>query len=290
VLAEHCWDIIGLLLLSGMVSFTYQRLGWTWMSISTVPITIIGAALGILLGFRSNEAYNRYNEARTLWGAIVNACRTLTRQILTLIAGQPECQVQEIRRETVYLVIALGHSLRRQLWRQQPAEDLQRLFPESEVGELLRNRNIPDAILHEIARKIQEAADRGWIHAMHVSLLHETIRDLSNAQGGRERIKNTPIPRSYTYVTHKIVIAYCLALPFGLLSELGLVMPLAALLISFVFLMLNRFAMLIEDPFCTTYSGLPLLSITRNIEINLRQRLGESRLPEEVTPVDNILP
>lgn len=78
-----------MLSLSVTVAFLYNRLGWRWLSISTVPLTIIGASLGILLGFRSNEAYNRYNEARTLWGSIVNASRTLTRQILTLISSNP---------------------------------------------------------------------------------------------------------------------------------------------------------------------------------------------------------
>lgn len=154
---------------------------------------------------------------------------------------------------------------------------------------MLANRNIPDAILNAVAVRIQTAMAQGWLHPVHVSIFHESLRDLSNAQGGCERIKSTPIPRSYTYVSYKIVIAYCLALPFGLVAELGGAMPVAALLISFVFLMLSRFATLIEDPFCTTYSGLPLLAITRTIEVNLRQRLGERSLPEDIQPVNDVL-
>lgn len=289
ILKDHGAELIGFFLISVAVSLAYHQLRWTWLAISTVPLTITGAALGILLGFRSNEAYNRYNEARTLWGAIVNASRTATRQILTLISSEPESEAHELHRDSIYLVIAFPHALRCQLWRSDASEFLRRLIPESDLTDLLESRDVPDAILHEVARRVQIALARNWLHPMHAVLIHDSVRDLSNAQGGCERIKSTPIPRTYTFVSDKLVSAYCLALPFGFAADLGAGMPLVVLLIAFVYLMLNNFATQIEDPFCTTASGLPLLSISRAIEIKLRQRLGESKLPEEIAPVDNVL-
>lgn len=290
VLGEHAVELSALFVFSTLIGLAYGKLGWRWLSISTVPLTVVGGALGILLGFRSNEAYNRYNEARTLWGSIVNASRTLARQLLTLVSGEPADSVRTLQQEAVHLQIAFAHALRCQLWGRNASEEIGPLVPASELADLRTQRNVPDAILHLIAKRVQVAAVCDWLHTLHVGILQETLRDLSNAQGGCERIKSTPIPRSYTFVSHKIVLAYCMALPFGLADGLGVAMPLAALLISFVFLLLDRFANQIEDPFCTTYSGLPLFTITRTIEVNLRQRLGETTLPEDVKPVDNILP
>jgi ion channel-forming bestrophin family protein len=289
VFQEHWQQFLALLVISVSVYGAFHFLNWRWLAIPSQPLTIVGAALGIMLGFRSNEAYNRYAEARALWGALVNASRNLTREVLTLLRPEHPEDARELQHQIICHQIAFVHALRCQLWRHDPFPEIQPFVSAEELERLKSERNVPNAILQGLAERIQEAWKRGWIHDLHVGMIHKTLGDITDAQGGCERIKNTPIPRSYTYVAHRIVFGFCCALPFGLVDLMGAGMPFASLLVAFTFLMLDRFGKLIEDPFCTTYSGLPLLSITRTIEVNLRQRLGQTSLPPDLKPVDGVL-
>lgn len=283
-----------------LVTIAYTEFDLEQLSITTPPLTIVGVTLGILLGFRSNEAYNRYWEARTLWGGLVNHSRTYTRLILTLIppcytdgANEAEHAVKAehavFHREMIYRQIAFVHALRCHLRRVPVFDDITDLLPPPELAQLKNERNVPAAILHRAGERLRDAWRRGWLQDFHVMSINDTLTELTNVQGGCERIKNTPIPRGYTFLTHKIVIGYCCALPFGLVETLGTITPLVVLLVAFTFLILDRFGRIIEDPFCTDHNSLPLNSLARTIEINLRQRLGESDLPDDLQPTDGVL-
>jgi putative membrane protein len=89
-------------------------LGWTWVALSHVPLSIFGGAIGVIVGFRNNSSYQRWWEARTVWGSIVNYSRTLGRQALTLIQAGAEEQdkVWRMRRNVVFHQIAYVHALR----------------------------------------------------------------------------------------------------------------------------------------------------------------------------------
>ncbi|HZN12479.1 MAG TPA: bestrophin family ion channel [Blastocatellia bacterium] len=298
VLRAHRRRLVGIFLLSLLVTVLYTRFGMTQLAITTVPLTIVGVALSILLGFRNNEAYNRYWEARTLWGGLVNSSRTFARLVLTLIppcvpnGAGPACATPEhaaYHREMVYRVIAFAHALRCHLRRQDPFGELAPLIAAGEVEALRGERNVPAALLHTLGERVRDAWQRGWVQDFHLIDLHATLTEMTNVQGGCERIKNTPIPLTYTYVSNKIVLAYCLALPFGLVETLGAATPVVVIFISFTFLTLDRFGKLIEDPFCTTSSGLPLGALSRTVEVNLRQRLGERDLPPDVEPAKGVL-
>lgn len=300
VIRAHAIPLSLVFVLAVFVSVAYVWFGWVQLSITTPPLTIVGVTLGILLSFRSNEAYNRYWEARTLWGSLVNSSRTYARLILTLI---PPCRIDgaiateqpihpehaAFHREMVYRQIAFVHALRCHLRRVPIFDQINDFLPPSELARLTGERNVPAAILHRAGERLRDAWQRGWLQDFHVMSINDTLTELTNVQGGCERIKNTPIPRGYTFVTHKIVIGYCCALPFGLVETLGWATPIVVLFVAFTFLILDRFGRLIEDPFCADYNSLPLNSLARTIEINLRQRLGESDLPDDLRPVDGVV-
>jgi putative membrane protein len=107
---------------------------------------------------------------------------------------------------------------------------------------------------------------------------------ICDVQGGCERIKGTPIPWSYTVLTHSIVAAYCFALPFGLIATTKLATPLVVALIAYAFLGLDAVGDELEEPFGADENDLPLDMLTRTIEVNLRQALGESSLPPMLKP------
>jgi ion channel-forming bestrophin family protein len=103
-------------------------------------------------------------------------------------------------------------------------------------------------------------------------------------QGGCERIRATPIPWSYTVLMHTIVAAYCFALPFGLVATTKLLTPVVVVLIAYAFLGLDAVGDELEQPFGREENDLPLDAISSTIELNLRQLLGETDLPELAEP------
>ena len=106
--------------------------------------------------------------------------------------------------------------------------------------------------------------------------LDGTLDDLADAQGGTERIKNTPMPKQYDYFPQLFVQIYCLVLPLAMVSSLGWLTPLGSTLVGFIFLALDKIGRDLENPFDNSVYDVPLTSICKTIEVNLRQMLGET--------------
>lgn len=265
------------------------RWGYFHQDFTVLPFTLIGLALGIFLGFRNNTSYDRFWEGRRLWGALVNTTRSFTRQILTLVGPPPSVdgekpgadaeEVVEFRREMVYRLIGYVHSFRWHLRDQDRVDDLARWLPASEIEGLRAELNRPTAILQRIGDRLREAWDKGWIHPMHLPVLEQSLVALTDIQGGCERIKNTPIPMSYTTLIHQIVAIYCFSLPFGIVKTVGQLTPFVVAFVAYAFFGLDAVGDEIEQPFGLDPNDLPLSALSRMIEVNLRQRLGEKDLP-----------
>lgn len=288
------YRIAGVVLLAITVTAAELNLGWH-SDLHALPFTLIGFALSIFLGFRNNTAYDRWWEGRKLWGALINTTRSSARQLLTLIGEVPEGRTLSsaekdelalLQAELVRRVIAFAHALRLSL---RDIDDLSVLtsFLSAEEVEALRSEtNRPSAISKGTADRIRAAWGRGWIHPLHVGILEQSLVALTDIQGACERIKNTPIPLSYTTLIHRIVAVYCYGLPFGLVSEVGALTPVVVLVVSYSFFGLDTIGDEIEQPFGLDDNDLPLDQMSRLIEVNLRQRLGETDLPPLLVPVD----
>jgi putative membrane protein len=118
--------------------------------------------------------------------------------------------------------------------------------------------------------------------------MDETLTELTNIQGGCERIKTTPLPKQYDYFPRVLVLFFCLLLPFGMVEGLRLLTPIASTSLSFIFITLDRIGRDIETPFENTVHDTPMTTLSRTIEINLRQLMGENH-PDEVHPVSGFL-
>ena len=233
-----------------------------------------------------------------LWGALINTTRSLTRQVLTLISEVPEGrtlsseekkQIRGLQVELVRRVIAFTHALRLSLRDVDDLSDLTPFLPAEEVEALKKETNRPSAISKGTADRIMTAWGKGWIHPLHVGILEASLVSLTDIQGACERIKNTPIPLSYTTLIHRIVAVYCFGLPFGVVAEVGVLTPIVVLVVSYAFFGLDTIGDEIEQPFGSDDNDLPLDAMSRLIEVNLRQRLGETDLPPLMKPVDEYL-
>jgi putative membrane protein len=262
------------------VTLLHDRYKVFTTSLTVAPFTLIGLALGIFLGFRNNTSYDRFWEGRKLWGALVNTSRSVARQIFTLVDTD-----DETRRELVYRMLAYVHGLRIHLRDIPSVDDLAPFLPEEELVALPDENNRPNAIAHRMGERFRELFDAGKIDVMHLPVLEESLTRMLDIQGGCERIKSTPIPYSYNVLMHRIVGVYCFALPFGLVATLHDATPWVVALVAYAFFGLDAVGEQIEEPFGLDVNDLPLDGLCTTIEMNLRQRLGETEWPEHQTGV-----
>ena len=285
VLILLAWDIL--------IVLAFELLHWNWVGSKGVPLALYGSAIGIIVGFRNNSAYARWWEARGLWGQIVNNSRSFARQVTTLLCapiGQPDSrELVALRKALVYHQIAYVHALRQQLRGLDPLEAIQPFLSPAELEELAMEKNIALNLQQRMGAMIRHARHQDWIDPLEWQALDRNLDDLVDAQGGTERIKNTPMPKQYDFFPMLFVQIYCILLPIGMVEQLGWFTPLGSTLVGFMFLALDKIGRDLEDPFDNKIYDISLTAITRTIEINLRQLLGETNLPAPETPIYGVL-
>jgi len=270
----------------------YKLLHWDWVALPHIPLSLYGSAIGIIVAFRNQSSYARWWEARTLWGALVNNSRSWARQVTTVMMPLSDAEAPELKvmqRRLVYHEIAYVHALRQHLRGLEPWEELVPLLSEQELSELRDEKNVPLAIQQQMGVLLRQCQVRGWIDFAHWRALDANLDDLVDAQGGAERIKNTPMPKQYDYFPQLFVQMYCMLLPLALVTAMGWFTPLGSTLVGFMFLALDKIGRDLEDPFENTIYDVPLTAITTTIEVNLRQLLGETVLRPAEKPVHGVL-
>lgn len=284
--------VLAMVLYDFAVVFCYKVLHWTWVGSPHVPLGLYGSAIGVIVGFRNNSAYARWWEGRNLWGSIVNNSRGFARQVLTTLYTTNPAETAALRamqQRLVHYQIAWVHALRQHLRGLEPWSELQRILPAEEIESMRGQKNVPVALQQHMAEILTEALQRDWVDAIAWQALDRSLDDLVDAQGGCERIKNTPMPKQYDYFPQLFVQLYCLVLPMGMVQNLGWYTPLGSTLVGFMFLALDKIGRDLEDPFDNTIFDVPLTAISKTIETNLRQQLGETDLPEPEKPIHGVL-
>lgn len=250
--------------------------------VPALPLTIFGTALALILGFRVNAAYQRWWEGRILWGAMVNVSRSFTRAVLAYLPPEASrLKVALIDRHIAYV-----HALRCQLRRQDPAPDMHRVL--GEVVPELDRRNPANGILDGTDLRLAEAVRQGWIDTIQQSQLEQMLVDMSNAQGGMERLKNTPLPAQYRSFPKYFTRLFCILLPVGLVETLGIATPVGSAVAGFMYLAVLQIGDDLVDPFANSIHDLPLASVTTMIEGDLSQAIGRPP-PPLVQPENGVL-
>jgi len=266
------------------VAAAYEVYDQTYLDLPTLPLAVVGAALGIFVSFRTNSAYDRWWEGRKLWGRMINESRHWASQIASYV------QDDGLRRRLVRRHVAYVHALRCLLRQQDPFadEEVTAMLQDDEAA-LREESNLTHALLARQLDDLVEMNGDGALNDFRLQSLDTTLRELINIQGGCERIKSTPIPFSYTALIHRIVAIYCYALPFGILNATQEYTPIVVMLIAYAFFGLDAVGDEIEDPFGTDANDLPLTTISTMIEVNVRQRIGDEDLPKIPTPQNELL-
>lgn len=253
--------------------FTSDTHGFTG-SLTHLPFSFVGLALSIFLGFRNSTSYDRFWEGRKLWGQLVNTTRSLSRQILNYADTSESSHTQHLyqwKRQFHSYLIAYAHSLRLHL-RDEPIQSLAAYIDEDEMLALSAHRNRPNYLNLRMSVLVAEAWKKGWINTHHVPFFEAHLHELSNLQGGCERIKATPIPFVYVVLLHRLVAIYCFALPFGIVNSVGIYTPFVVGIVSYAFMGLDAIGGSIENPFEKEPHDLPLTQLSEKIEEALNQQ------------------
>jgi len=254
--------------------------------------TLPGALIGILLAFRTNACYNRWWEARILWGKIVNDSRSWVRQLLEFgtpsSSGGP-AQVDPPLIRMAHRQIAWCYTLARSLRGQEPLEDVEGMLPAEELAQAGNQKNVPNALLLNQARDLRDLRNKDRIDAFQFVRMEDTLSRLTDSMGGCERIRNTPFPQSYQLWIKYLIYLFIVFLPFALVELPWYGLILVTVPIASGFLIIDRVATYLEDPFLYRVSSTPMLTLSRTIEINIRQMLEEPDVPPMMEPVKGVL-
>ena len=236
------------------------------IQLNPAPFTLFGIALAIFLGFKNSTSYDRFWEARKLWGALVFTARSLTRQAQSLSLYDKNSK------EVIHfvdLIIVFSYVFKHQLRFTDPYQDIEQRLGKALAERLKPVIYKPVMLLKEMGLWIKTARAEGKLDAISAANIDNNLNELSHILTGCERIANTPIPYTYKVLLHRTVYIYCLLLPFGFVDSLGWMMPLIITFIAYTFVALEAVADELEDPFGLEPNDLALNAMCHVIEDSL---------------------
>ncbi|WP_149275249.1 bestrophin family protein [Pareuzebyella sediminis] len=270
-------------------------------TLNFTPISIIGSALAIFIAFKNQTAYQRWWDARSAWGLLANESRSFARMILTFSKSQQEVHdideavQRDFTKSLIYKQIAYVHALRIHFRRLDTWDELKKFLSDEEYKEIITAKNIPYKINVVMGYEIRRATTSNLLSWWYTSPLEDSLNNFLKVFSMSEKIKSTPLLRQYDIFTRLFVMLFIALLPFGLLDVFGtmdnsswVMIPLS-ILISFVFIVLERTGAANEDPFENRTTDVPLNFICNAIERDLREVMGESELPDVPKPVKGYL-
>jgi putative membrane protein len=321
---HHFWWLITYMLL---VSVLFKVVGWHWISIPWLPVSLIGTAVAFYIGFKNNQSYDRVWEARKIWGGIVNSSRSWGTLVNAYIRNSqlPADELKRIRTQLIYRHIAWLYTLREQLlgptqWEHASLKGLygklgmqrreqsgigqfkdflsqqqtERYYADAAEWELAVNK-----ATHIISLQSQSLADlqeNDTLHILRQIEMQKVLSDFYDHQGKAERIKRFPLPRQYASLSFVFNCFFIFLLPLGIVAEFArlgdagvwLMIPFGTL-VGWIYVVMELIGDYSENPFEGLGTDVPMLSICRTIEIDLLQMLGETDLPKPIQPVNDVL-
>lgn len=279
ILNKVKYDLVYVLIVSLSVLFITDRYKEL---LPEMPLTIpafIGTAISILLSFKLSQSYDRWWEARKVWGAIVNDSRSFVIQLQTLTAKGNDEVVKKIAFRQIAWCYSLGQSLRGL----NPIENLEKFISPEDLEEIKQHNNKPLALLHLHGQNIKDLKEKNQLDIFSQLQLDNTLVRLCDAQGKSERIKTTVFPVTYRLFLHGIIYLFVITLAISLRVD-GLFETPLLIIISSAFFLLEKSATHMQDPFENRPTDTAMTAIARTIEINIKQLLKETEIPQPHQP------
>ncbi|PYG25042.1 bestrophin family protein [Pelagimonas varians] len=273
--------IIGIVVLSMIVMLVDQYF-FPLPHISIAAMGIFGVALSLFLGFRNNAAYDRWWEARKLWGGMIADVRNLGRHMSIFV------DKSEDRAPIMSCAVAFAHLHRGFLRSVDVKTEIVDWVGAEKAEKMIAQKNPADSALRSMAEKIGALAEKDQINGFGQMTVSQTLSSLALAQAGCERIFTTPLPFVYSLLVRRTTYLYCWLLPFALIDATGWFTPIFAAVVAYVFFGLQAVTHELEHPFRNMQNGLPLDAMCRTIEISVSEALYR-RPPEAMTATNHVL-
>ena len=303
--------------------FLYQTIGLKWLAIPWTVVGLLGTATAFIVGFKNTQTYNRTWEARIIWGAILNGSRSFGTMSRDFISNTEKTK-ELVYRHFAWLT-ALRYAMRdSRIWettnkahneeykahytipeKETSLEsELKKYISTEELQYILSTKNKAAQLLSLQSKTIKLLYENKEIDSLQFVELQKMIKEFYDYQGRSERIKNFPYPLQFATINSFFINLFCLLLPFGMLKEFDklnesvsgimkgnmvwLVIPFS-MLISWVYKSLEQVGESTENPFEGAANDVPISQMSRTIEIDMREMLGETDLPPALQPQNNII-
>lgn len=259
------WDVIAILIYSSLVGVLDHFQFFKNISIPLGVSSLAGTLLSLLLAFRTAQSYERWWEARVIWGAIVNDSRTLIRQLVHFLPN-----------DAVKAEYVKEFAIRHSVWCYTLTDSLRRLPFSEKVTKYFaehgyESENRPNFLLSRHVERLADIAAHYHLNVNAQVQLDSTIARLTDHMGKCERIKNTVFPRSYSVLIHFLIYVLMTILPFGLDDNHPIVEAVLATLVPVLFIAIERTAIIMQDPFENNPTDTPMTTISGTIERNLME-------------------
>jgi len=274
--ADTLRKLLPMILLIGIYSgaIAYFEINyWKWNENNKVKNivlmhSLLGFVISLLLVFRTNTAYDRWWEGRKLWGALINNSRNLALKMNALLARNDSNSRLFYKSIIPQFAIALKNHLRSESTRLELDEGLH-----EDLGGIDHSKHMPNQLASVLFKKTNSLFESGKIKGEQLIVLNNELQSLTDISGACERIKNTPIPISYSSFLKKFIFFYVMTLPWGYVFNLGyLVIPVVCF-IFYVLASLELVAEEIEDPFGVDSNDLPMDRMCENIQKQISELL-----------------
>lgn len=316
-------SIFWLLLLGTIPVVLYQVFDLKWLSVPWPVVALLGTATAFIVGFKNVQTYNRTWEARQIWGAAMSDSRGWTLMCRDFI-DDTKRSTQIIYRHLAWMT-ALRYQLRAsRSWEAADKsynreykqfytipekettleEELIKYISKEELEAIRFANNKAAQLLSLQSRALRDLTSEGLLEHFRFLAMHNALREFSSHQGKSERIKNFPYPRQYATINNIFVRLFCILLPFALLGEFDhlnagisgalkgnmvwFVIPFSVL-ISWIYTSLEQVGESTENPFEGNANDVPISQMSRSVEIDIRQMLGEKDLPKAMQEKNNII-
>jgi putative membrane protein len=251
--------------------------------IPVMPISIplfIGTSISVILSFKLNQSYDRWWEARKVWGSIVNDSRSFVLQLQLFVSNKHAKTIKEIAYRHIAWCYCLGQSLRNL----DPMQNLDQFISEDDLKSINHHANKPLALLQQNTKQMADLKDQEALDTFSLVQINTTFVNFSNAMGMAERIKTTVFPVTYRLFLHFFIYIFVVTLSIALRDiESYFEIPLL-LIISSIFFLLEKSATHLQDPFKNRPTDTAMTTIARTIEINIKNILDEKEVPEPIAP------
>jgi putative membrane protein len=283
------WKISLVILFVCLLSYLFNEyLLSKYFEFPGIVDTILGTALAFFIGFSNNQAYDRWWEARKIWGSFVNDSRSWARQVLIYPVTEIDSEKDELatyQKKMVNRHIAFLYALKNNL-RGETEKEYKKYLSKEEFEEAITKSNIHNQILTYQTRDLKYLYSRKWIDGYSFMSMNAMLNNFSNYMGMSERIKNTVFPPTYNHYTRLFIWILIVSSTFVMGNLVGLWSVLFGFLLGYVFLITHLIGQRLLNPFEPLPLGISLNQITRTIEINLTEAMGVEPLPDPVLPVD----